>query len=326
MDRQLIVSPSPHIYGGESTQSLMRDVLIALAPAFLLSVWVYGKYVLFVMSVSVASCLLFEYLITRFMLKKKSTLGDLSAVVTGVLLAFNLPSTLPLWMVVMGALVSIGVGKMSFGGLGRNPFNPALVGRVFLLISFPMAMTSFPVPVGAIDTFSGATPLAIAKEGIKAGMPMNEILAGISWKNYLIGVKAGSLGEIAALPLLFGFLYLLYRKVITWHIPISVLGTMALFTGIFWMIDPEHCMNPIFHLMTGGAILGAVFMATDYVTSPMTYKGMAVFGAGIGLITVLIRLWGTYPEGISFAILIMNAAVPLIDKYMKPGRYGVVKK
>ena len=324
MDKQLIVSPSPHIHGGVSTRRLMRDVLIALLPAFLLSVWVYGKNVLIVTTVSVVSCMLCEYLIGRFLLKRKSSLDDTSAVVTGVLLAFNLPSTLPLWMVVMGAFVAIGVGKMSFGGLGRNPFNPALVGRVFLLISFPAAMTSFPIPEG-VDAFTGATPLVIAKEGIKAGIPMKEIMAGFSWKNYLIGIKAGSLGEIAALPLLFGFFYMLYRKVISWHIPTFVMGTILFFTGICWLVDPEHYMNPVFHLMTGGAILGAVFMATDYVSSPMAYKGMAIFGIGIGLITVLIRLWGTYPEGISFAILIMNAAVPLIDKYMKPSRYGVVK-
>ena len=324
MDNQLIVSPSPHLHGGDSTRRLMRDVLIALAPAFLLSAWIYGWNVLIVTGVSVASCLLFEYLIGRFMLRKKSTLDDLSAVVTGMLLAFNLPSTLPLWMVALGALVAIGIGKMSFGGLGRNLFNPALVGRVFLLISFPAAMTSFPIPAG-VDALSGATPLAIAKWAFKGGIPIREVLESISWKDYLIGFKAGSLGEIAALPLLLGFLYLLIRKVVSWHIPVFVLGTMALCTGILWAVDPLHCMSPLFHLLTGGAILGAVFMATDYVTSPMTAKGMAIFGIGIGVITALIRLWGAYPEGISFAILIMNATVPLIDKYIKPRRFGTVK-
>lgn len=325
MDKKLIVSPSPHIHGKESTRGIMRDVLIALIPAFAVSVVVFGLPVLTITAVSVASCVLFEYLIQRFVLGgKKTTVGDLSAVLTGVLLAFNLPPSLPLWMVVIGALVAIGIGKMSFGGLGRNPFNPALVGRVFLLLSFPVAMTSFPSPTP--DAFSGATPLAFVKEALKNGQSVSSLMPDISYQNLLFGLNGGSLGEIAALALLLGGVYLVWRKVITWHIPVCILGTMAVFTGILHLVNPEQYINPLFHVLTGGAILGAVYMATDYVTSPMSKSGMIVYAIGIGVITVLIRVWGAYPEGISFAILIMNAVVPLLNKYMRPKRFGVVKK
>lgn len=322
MENKLLISPSPHIHGGVSTTRLMRDVLIALLPAFAVSVFVYGIQVLFVTAVCVAACVLFEYLIQKFLLKGGNTVGDLSAVLTGVLLAFNLPVSMPLGLVVLGALVAVGVGKMSFGGLGRNPFNPALVGRVFLLLSFPVAMTTFPSP--SPDVMSGATPLAFVKEALKNGQSMSELMPEISYGNMLYGIQAGSLGEIAALALLLGFVYLLVRKVISWHIPVFVLGSMALFSGILWGINPENYADPLFHILSGGAILGAVYMATDYVTSPMSKKGMAVYGIGIGVITILIRTWGAYPEGISFAILIMNAVVPLINKYMRPKRFGVV--
>ncbi len=325
MEKKLIVSPSPHVHGEDTTRNLMRDVLIALVPAFGVSLVVYGWQVLLVTAVSVAACMLFEFLIQRFLLKGKNTLGDLSAVVTGVLLAFNVPASLPIWMLVLGALVAVGVGKMSFGGLGRNPFNPALVGRVFLLISFPVAMTSFGTPE-SVDGMSGATPLAFVKEALKSGKSVSDVMPSISYSDMLLGFKAGSLGEIAALALLIGFVYLLWQKVITWHIPVFILGTMAVFSGILWAVDPEQYMSPVFHVLSGGAILGAVYMATDYVTSPMTHKGMAIYGIGIGVITILIRVWGAYPEGISFAILIMNAVVPLINKYVKPRRFGVVKK
>lgn len=325
MEKKLIVSPSPHVHGEDTTRNLMRDVLIALVPAFGVSLVVYGWQVLLVTAVSVAACMLFEFLIQRFLLKGKNTLGDLSAVVTGVLLAFNVPASLPIWMLVLGALVAVGVGKMSFGGLGRNPFNPALVGRVFLLISFPVAMTSFGTPE-SVDGMSGATPLAFVKEALKSGKSVSDVMPSISYSDMLLGFKAGSLGEIAALALLIGFVYLLWQKVITWHIPVFILGTMAVFSGILWAVDPGQYMSPVFHVLSGGAILGAVYMATDYVTSPMTHKGMAIYGIGIGVITILIRVWGAYPEGISFAILIMNAVVPLINKYVKPRRFGVVKK
>ena len=338
MEKKLIVSPSPHLHGPQTTTRLMRDVLIALVPALIVSAIVYGTDALIVTGVSVAACVAFEYLIQRYLLGGERTIGDYSAVVTGVLLGFNLPSTLPIWIVVLGALVAIGVGKMSFGGLGRNPFNPALVGRVFLLISFPAQMTSFvtpgqvdslsgstlPAEAAATDAVSGPTLLGYVKEALAGGQTTADLADSLtSYGDMLLGFRAGSLGEIAALALLLGFVYLLCRKVITWHIPIAVLGSMAVFSGLLWAVDPMHYMNPLFHLLTGGALLGAIFMATDYVTSPMTRKGMLVYGAGIGVLTILIRVWGSYPEGMSFAILIMNAVVPLINKYIKPKRFGI---
>lgn len=319
-----IISPSPHLHGTATTPSLMRDVVIALVPAFALSIYLYGFDALMLTAVAVASCMLFEWLIGRFLLNKGNTLCDWSAVVTGVLLAFNLPSGISPWLVVLGSLVAIGIGKMSFGGLGMNLFNPALVGRVFLLISFPVAMTTFPDAAGT-DAFSGATPLAFVKEGIKNGQPVGELLANVDWKSMLLGLKNGSMGEMGTLALLIGGIYLVVRKVITWHIPVFVLGTMAVFAAILHGVDPAHYATPAFHLLTGGALLGAIFMATDYVSSPMSKAGMAVYGVGIGLITMLIRTWGAYPEGISFAILIMNAAVPLINRSVKPARFGVVR-
>lgn len=316
-----IVSPSPHIHGSQSTPSIMRDVVIALVPAFAFSLFIYGLQALFVTAIAVLSCMLFELLIDRFLFRRRSTLGDWSAVVTGVLLAFNLPATISPWLVVMGALVAIGVGKMSFGGLGRNPFNPALVGRVFLLISFPVQMTSFPDTTG-IDAVTGATPLAFVKEALKSGQNLTEIMPSVDLGGMLLGFKDGSLGEIGALALIIGGIYLLIRKVITWHIPVAVLGSMALFASTLWLADPTSYVNPMLHLFTGGAMLGAIFMATDYASSPMTTRGMIIYGIGIGVITILIRVWGAYPEGISFAILIMNACVPLINMYVKPSRFG----
>ncbi len=322
-----IISPSPHLHSGASTPSIMRDVFIALAPAFLFSIFVYGPEALWVTAVSVGACVLFEWAITRFLLNRPSTVGDWSAVLTGILLAFNLPPSVPLWIVVIGAFVAIAIAKMSFGGLGRNLFNPALVGRVFLLVSFPVQMTTFPTTAAAMatDAVSGATPLALIKEALKKGESLSSLMPNIDLSNMLFGFKDGSLGEISALLLILGGVYLLIRRVITWHIPVYVLGTMALFAGICHLAAPEHYATPLFHLLAGGALLGAIFMATDYVTSPMSRHGMLIYGIGIGAITMLIRLWGAYPEGMSFAILIMNAAVPLINMYAKPSRFGTVK-
>ncbi len=321
MANRLVIAPAPHVHGSESTQKIMRDVLLALTPALIFSIVVFGWSALMVTCVSVASCVLFEFLIQKFLLRGPRTIGDLSAVVTGVLLAFNVPASLPWWIVVIGALVSIAIAKMTFGGLGKNPFNPALVGRVFLLFAYPVQMTSFPRPVGQlVDAFSGATPLAAVKAHIVSHTDIN-------FQDILFGSIPGSLGEISALLLIVGFIYLLWRKVITWHIPVSILGTMALFVfivGLSQGMQGEALWEfPIFHLLAGGAILGAVYMATDYSTSPMTHAGMIIYGIGIGVITVLIRLWGAYPEGMSFAILIMNSVVPLINKYVKPHRFGV---
>ncbi len=317
MANKLLVAPSPHVHSSESTSRIMRDVIIALLPAFVVSVIYFGLSALVVTLVSILSCVLFEYLIQKYMIKGECTICNYSAIVTGLLLGFNLPASLPLWIVVMGALVAIGVAKMTYGGLGKNPFNPALVGRVFLLIAYPAQMTVFP----AVDGFSGATPLAAVKSGAM-------LIGDVNLQNMLLGTIPGSLGEVSALCLILGGAYLLWRKVISWHIPVAVLGTMAVMaignaalngggSAIFLM--------PIFHILAGGALLGAIYMATDYSTSPMTHKGMLIYGVGIGFITMWIRLNGAYPEGMSFAILLMNACVPLINKYVKPKRFGVTK-
>jgi electron transport complex protein RnfD len=278
--------------------------------------------------VSVASCVVFEWLIQKYFIKGPATIGNLSAVVTGVLLAFNLPAGIPLWLVMLGAFVAIGVAKMTFGGLGKNPFNPALVGRVFLLIAYPVQMTTWPTlqtTFSGVDAVTGATPLALAKGVLKGGGSVSEVMAQLNMSDLLVGFKSGSFGEVAAVALLLGGLYLIVRKVISWHIPVAVLGTMAVFSAILWGIAPDSYMPPMFHLLTGGALLGALFMATDYSTGPMTHRGGIIFGVGVGLITIIIRLWGAYPEGMSFAILIMNAVVPLINKYVRPAHFGAYK-
>ena len=313
---KLIISPSPHVHGGLSTNRLMGDVLVALAPAFAVSVWMFGVSALLVTAVAVASCVLFEAAIQKWMLRRSETL--LPAVLTGVLLAFNLPSSIPLWLVVVGSLVAIGIAKMSFGGLGKNLFNPALVGRVFLLVAYPVQMTSFP----EVDASTGATPLAMVKGALRSGQSVSDIMPKFNYLDMSIGQMSGSLGEVAAIALLLGGVYMLVRKTITWHIPVAVLGSMALMTGVMHASHPEMYMDPMFHLLSGGAILGAVYMATDYVTSPMTAWGKIVFGVGVGVVTVVIRVWGAYPEGMSFAILLMNACVPLIDKGFRPRRFG----
>ena len=320
MANKLIVAPAPHVQSAQSTVSIMRDVIVALMPALVVSTVVFGMDVLRVVALSVAACVAFEYLIQRFLVRGPLTVSNGSAAVTGVLLAFNLPASIPWWIVVIGAFVAIAIGKMTFGGLGKNPFNPALVGRVFLLIAYPVQMTSFPMPVnGAFDALSGATPLAAVKHGAAADV--------VGVQELLLGNMPGSLGEVAALALLAGFAYLLWRRVIRWHVPVTVLATMAVFAFVYalgkGMTGAALWQLPLFHVLAGGAILGAVFMATDYSTSPMTVRGGVIFAAGIGVITMLIRLWGAYPEGMSFAILIMNACVPLINKYVKPKRFGV---
>lgn len=323
----MIVSPSPHVHSGDSVQKNMYGVLLALVPALAASVWFFGLGALIVTLTSVLACVLFEHLIQKFLLKKPSTIMDGSAAVTGLLLAFNLPTNIPLGLIIIGAVIAIGMGKMSFGGLGQNPFNPALVGRVFLLISFPVQMTSWPVPIAArgayIDAVTGPTPLSVVKEGLSAGRPFSELTAEIpSYLNLFMGQMGGSAGEVAGVALLLGLLYMLIKKIVTWHIPVAVVGSIAVFTGILHLSDPQAYASPLFHLLTGGVLLGAFFMATDYASSPMSKRGMLLYGAGIGIITVLIRIYGSYPEGVSFAILIMNAFTPLIDKYIKPKRFG----
>ncbi len=308
----------------------MYGVVIALMPALLISTWFFGWAALMVTFISVASCVLFEYLIQKFLLKKESSINDGSAIVTGLLFAFCLPVNLPVGLIILGALVSIGVAKMTFGGLGNNPFNPALVGRVFLFLSFPVQMTTWPVPKGFstsyADAITGSTPLSILNESYDK-VPIDALLSDPSsglpdYTQALIGNMGGSFGEVAAIGILLGLIWLLAKKIITWHIPVSILGTVALFSGILWLANPEANVDPLYHLLTGGLLLGAVFMATDYVTSPMSNKGMIVYGVGIGVLTVLIRRFGAYPEGVQFAILIMNAFTPLINNYIKPSRFG----
>ena len=388
MENKLIVSLSPHVHGGDSVQKNMYGVLIALIPAFLVSLYFFGLGALIVTATSVAACLFFEWAIGKYLMKKPTTtICDGSAIITGVLLAFNLPSNLPIWIIILGALFAIGVGKMSFGGLGCNPFNPALAGRVFLLLSFPVQMTTWPAVESQIvtptpvvtymdkaatdstDAISGATPLALMKvvaksdaeiskaekelatlqeEALKPNADLTKIdkettkltqkieAAKVtiekaktdmpSWIELLVGQNAGSLGEISGIALLLGLAYMLWRKIITWHIPLSIFATVFVFSGILHLANPQGYANPEMHLLTGGLLLGAIFMATDYVTSPMSKKGMLIYGVCIGLLTVIIRTFGAYPEGMSFAILIMNAFTPLINTYCKPKRFGEVAK
>lgn len=326
-EQPIIVSASPHVHSERTSKKLMYDVIIALIPAFLVSLYVFGINALIVTAAAVVSCLLFEYLIQRYLLKTNVTIADGSALITGILLAFNLPAGIPVWMVVIGSLVAIGIAKLSFGGLGYNIFNPALVGRVFLLVSFPVQMTLWPTAVennmSVVDAVTGATTLGLIKEGVQFGETMSSIAPTLPpLSDMLLGITSGSLGEMSALALILGGAFLMVRKVISWHIPVTVLGTIGVLTGVFWWINPEQYANPLIHLLSGGAIIGAFYMATDLVTSPVTKKGMVIFALGIGAITVVIRLFGSYPEGISFAILIMNALVPLINTYFKPKRFG----
>ncbi len=323
-----ILSGSPHVHDQQDVKKIMWGVVYALIPAWLVSIYFFGLPALFISLVAVVSCLLFEYLIQKFIFKSSEiTISDGSAVITGLLLAFNVPSSLPWWQMVIGSLVAIGVAKMSFGGLGKNPFNPALVGRVFLLISFPVDMTTWPkvspLNTSLTDVITGPTSLGIVKEGLMKGESLSQLMNNVpSYTDMFIGNIGGSLGEISALAILLGGIYMLYKKIITWHIPVSYILTVVVFTGILWLINPEQYADPVFHVLAGGLMLGAVFMATDMVTSPVNYKAQLIFGIGCGILTVLIRIWGAYPEGVSFAILIMNAATPLLNNMVKPKRFG----
>ena len=325
---KLTISPSPHVHSADSVKRNMYGVLLALLPALGFSLWVFGLDTLRVVLISIVSCVLIEFLVQKFIMKVKTTICDGSAAVTGLILAFNLPSNLDWWIIVVGALFAIGVCKMTFGGLGQNIVNPAIAGRVFLLVSFPAQMTTWPTPHG-VDGTTGATPLAIMKEGLKNGQSVSELMAANGMPSYtdmLLGNMGGSLGEMAAIALIIGLVILLCARIITWHIPVSILATVFIFAGILNLCDPESYASPVFHLLTGGVLFGAIFMATDYVTSPMAPSGMIIYGVGIGILTVLIRTFGAYPEGVSFAILIMNIVTPLINTYCKPKRFGEVVK
>ncbi|MCL2167576.1 MAG: RnfABCDGE type electron transport complex subunit D [Lentimicrobiaceae bacterium] len=327
MNNQLFVSGSPHVHSNESVKKIMWAVVIALLPALLVSIYYFGLPAILITVVSICSCLLFEYLIQKFLLKEKSSLCNGSAVITGLLLAFNLPSNLPLPWVVVGAFVAIAIGKMAFGGLGKNPFNPALVGRVFLLISRPVEMTTWPLPTPVwafgTDAVTGPTPLGILKEGGINGESIGQLMEKMpNYVQMLFGQMGGSFGEISVIALIVGALFLIFRKVITWHIPVSFILSSFLLAGILYLHKPECYANPFFHIVTGGLILGACFMATDMVTSPSSPWGMIVFGCGCGILTIVIRTFGAYPEGVSFAILLMNAVTPLINKAFKPKKFG----
>lgn len=322
---KLIVSLSPHVHSGDSISRNMYLVIIALVPALLCSFLAFGIGAIITTAISVASCVFFEWAINKFCMKNKNcTVCDGSAILTGLLLAFNLPSNIAPWIIVVGAFFAIGVVKMTFGGLGCNLFNPALAGRAFLLISFPVAMTTWPVPGQGFGTYldakTGATPLAMMQEMFKTGnmKDLPEV------EDMLLGNTGGCLGEVCALAILLGLVFLLWKKVITWHIPVSIICTVFVISGLLWIINPAIFANPVAEIFSGGLMLGAVFMATDYVTSPMSAKGQLVFGVAIGFLTIIIRIFGAYPEGMSFAILIMNAFVPLINSKFKPTRFGEV--
>lgn len=326
--KKLIVSPAPHLHGNESTKSLMRDVIIALTPSLLVSVYFFGFSAIKLALVGVATAVAVEFVIQKYIVKTKITVNDYSAALTGLLLSLNLPPNSPWWIMFIGSVVAIGIAKMTFGGVGQNLFNPALVGRVFLLVSFPVIMTDYSIPTSwfreGIDAGSGATALSIVKEGLAKGLTMDHIFSdnNFSYAQMLFSKIGGSVGEVSALALILGFVYLLIRRVIRPHIPVAIIGTVLLFSAIFWLINPQIYADPLFNVLTGGILIGSIFMATDYVTSPMSKKGMVLYGVGIGIITMLIRYWGAYPEGISFAILIMNATVPLINMYFKPAKFG----
>jgi len=326
---KLIVSLSPHAHGSDSVERNMYGVIIALMPALLVSFYFFGLGSVIVTFTSVAACVLLEWAISKYILKQeRNTVLDGSAVLTGLLLAFNLPSNLPVWIVIIGAVFAIGFAKMPFGGLGNNLFNPALVGRAALLVAFPAQMTTWP-KVGQLgcylDAETGATPLSVMKEAIKSGdvSVLDRLPDSLSLflGNHPEG--AGAMGEICALALIVGLVFMLWKKIITWHIPVSIIATVFVCAGLLHLANPVYA-DPVSVILSGGLMLGAIFMATDYVTSPMTPKGQLIYGVAIGLLTVIIRNWGAYPEGMSFAILIMNAFTPLINNYVKPKRFGEV--
>ena len=353
---KLIVSSSPHVSAKESVPRIMHTVWIALLPACIAGVLFFGYEALIVIGWTTIACVAVEAGILK---ARGMTWGEVrgaaldgSAIVTGVLLALNLPASSPWWMVLVGAVVAMSLGKHIFGGLGNNPFNPALVARVFLLISFPEQMVAFTPVEGivqsteqavvayqarmatehGVDGATYATPLGKLKEAVRAGedpaklaVIQAEIKRDYPMLDLFLGRVGGSLGEVSVLALLIGAGILFWRRCITWHIPLAFIGMVAAFTGIAWAVDPTVYANPLIHVLSGGLLLGAFFMATDMVTSPVTPRGMLIFGAGCGLITAVIRLWGAYPEGVSFAILIMNGLVPIIEKYTKPRKFGQVK-
>jgi len=315
MKNKLIVSVSPHLHKDESISRIMWAVVISLIPAGVAGVYMFGLYSLWVIVLGVVSAVASEGLL-QLITRRKVSILDGSAFLTGLLLAYNLPPNVPFWLPVVGSFFAVAIGKQVFGGLGQNIFNPALVGRVFLMASWPRYMTTFTKPL-AYDAVTSATPLALLKEGKFTG--------GISYLDLFLGNRGGCIGEVCILALILGAAFLFYKGYISWHIPVTYVVTTAVFTYIF---GPSGLFSGewLFHVLSGGLILGAFFMATDYVTSPLTYKGQIIFGLGCGLLTAIIRLWGGYPEGASYAILMMNGATPIIDRFTRIRIYGSTKK
>ncbi len=329
----LKISTAPHFYSSTDTRSIMRDVIIALLPAGAVAIALFGIAALTTLVTAVAGCVFFEYASTKWWFKQPPATRDLSAVVTGILLAYNLPCNMPVWMTLIGCFVAIVITKTAFGGIGKNLFNPALAGRVFLFISFPVQMTTWVRPhlfdFMNTDVTTSATTLNILKH-VDATSSATQLTAKLDklpdYLEMFLGYTGGSMGEVSALALLLGFLYLLYRKVVSWHIPFYYLGTFFILTGICWLTTSSPAVEPVTHLLSGGLLLGAFFMATDYTTSPMSENGKIIFAVGCGVLTFVIRRYSSYPEGVSFAILIMNAFVPLIDKYAHPRIFGTGRK
>jgi len=322
-----VVSTSPHAHSGDSVRKIMLAVIVALLPALAAALWLFCWDTVRLVSACVASCVVAEA-VSRKLMRRDTGIADLSAVVTGLLLAFNLPPSLPLWMAVLGSVFAIVIAKQVFGGIGYNPFNPALAGRVFLFFCFPAAMTTWHAPGAgcSADAVTAATPLGMWKTAWSNGAAPSGFFELFPLRNLFLGAQAGCIGEVSAFALLLGGAYLLWRRCIYWQTPMFYLGTVAAFSGLLWLLDPARNLSPLYHLLSGGLMLGAFFMATDMVTSPVTKRGMAVFGVGCGLLTVVIRKWGGPPEGVSFSILLMNAVTPLINRCTKSRVFGHKKE
>lgn len=320
MTDKLFVSFAPHVLEKKTIKSIMWQVNLALIPAGIAGVYIFGMYSFWLILVSIATAVATEGFIQKAR-GQEVTIFDGSAFMTGLLLAYNLPPACPLWLGVVGSFFAIAIGKQAFGGLGRNIFNPALAGRAFLMAAWPKHMTLFTRPF-VYDAVTQATPLSLVKEG--HAQHLSDM--SLNYWDLLFGSRGGSLGEVCVLALVLGGIYLLYKRIITWHIPLTYILTIGVFTWIFGDKAGYFKGDFLFHILSGGLFLGAIFMATDYVTSPITKKGQIIFGAGCGFITCVIRLWGGYPEGVCYAILVMNAFVPLIDRFVTKRRYGIMKK
>jgi electron transport complex protein RnfD len=310
--RRLTIGISPHIYSPVDTRYMMKAVVIALIPAASAALWFFRWKAFAVIAVSVAGCLVAEYLLQRLR-KRKICINDYSSLVTGMLLALVLPPAIPLWMAFLGGVFAVAFGKEIFGGLGHNIFNPALLSRAFLMAAFPVALTTWSHPI-TLDAVTTATPLGLAK--------FDHVMTG--YAPLFFGNVGGCIGETSALALLIGFVYLLQKKVIDYRIPAAYIATVFILAAVLYFTSPEKYMPPLFHILAGGLLIGAIFMATDPVTSPVTQKGRWIFGAGCGIITMIIRIWGGLPEGVMYSILFMNACTPIIDRIARPRRFGVV--